>query len=59
LSGDDCHRVAAQALVNRFIEEDLAERGEAASANPWSRRRIIGCTGREGERAHVFYTDEA
>jgi hypothetical protein len=58
LDGDDCHEAAAQALVDRFLAEDLAKRNETASANPWNRRRIIGGTGRKGERAHVFYTDE-
>jgi hypothetical protein len=42
LDTEQNHIAAAQALVNRFIKEDLLERSEPPSGNPWNRPRAVG-----------------
>ena len=52
-TGEDAHRVALQALINKFVVEDEKERGTPVIANPWSRRMVTGQVP-SGEYVHVF-----
>lgn len=47
------HVAAAQALVNKFLQEDFDIRGELRSDNPWNRPRAAGAA-YNGTYAHVF-----
>lgn len=42
LPRDMRHEAAARALIQRFIEEDLKQRGEPRESNPWNRSFISG-----------------
>jgi hypothetical protein len=47
------HVAAAQALVDLFIKQDLAQRSEPPQFNPWLARRSVGMLP-GGSYAHVL-----
>ena len=47
------HVAAAQALVNKFLQEDFDIRGQLRSDNTWNRPRAAGAA-YNGTYAHVF-----
>jgi hypothetical protein len=49
-SGDDCHILAADMLVAKFVKEDV--KGYGTTKNPWNLPRV--CGGFNGDMAHVF-----
>lgn len=51
LSGDAVHIAAADALVAKFVKEDLAH--YAPEKNPWNEPRVCGEMP-DGRRAHVY-----
>ena len=51
--GEDTHRAAMQALINKFLDEDEKQYGTPPLANPWSRRMVTGQIP-SGEYVHVF-----
>lgn len=51
LSGDACHIAAANALVAKFVKEDLARYG--SNRNPWEGPRVCGGLP-GGGCAHVY-----
>lgn len=53
LSGDEVHRKAVRALVDRFLLEDEKEYGTPVSENPWGRAFVSG-TLADGSMVHVF-----
>jgi hypothetical protein len=53
LSGDDCHRAAVNALVDRFAREDLKQYGTPIESNPWKRAYVTGGLP-DRTYAHVF-----
>jgi hypothetical protein len=52
LSGEACHIAAADALVARFVQEDVKEYGTPPASNPWNRIRY--CGGIRKGYVHVF-----
>lgn len=52
LNRDLRYRAAAQALADRFVEEDFRERGHPKESNPWG-RHLIGATMPDG-KSEVF-----
>ena len=42
LSGDELHRSAVKALVQKFAQEDLAQYGTPLNGNPWLRPFVTG-----------------
>ena len=54
LSGDDVHRAAVDALVARFVAEDLREYGTPPEKNPWARPYVTGGLPGNTGCAHVF-----
>lgn len=51
VNSEEGHKLAAQALVDRFVAEDVARYG--TNKNPWSRARVSGGLP-DGTTAHVF-----
>ena len=52
LIGDETHRAAVHALVNRFLKEDEAK-GIPRETNVWNRAFVSGSLP-DGTNAHVF-----
>ena len=51
--GEEAHRVAALALVDKFKREDAAKYGTPVDQNPWGRPFVSGGLP-GGDWAHVF-----
>ena len=52
VNSDEAHILASNALVARFIQDDLANYGTPPANNPWSLKRVVG-TLPDGSKAHV------
>ena len=52
-SEDEAHEAAAQALVNRFVAEDMKQYGTPPAKNPWGKPRVSGVLP-DGRHCHVF-----
>jgi hypothetical protein len=53
LSGDEVHRAAVHALVEKFAAEDVKQYGTPKDKNPWLRPFVTGQIP-SGEYVHVF-----
>jgi len=57
VGSEAAHRLAVNALVQKFIDEDRKQYGETAS-NPWAKPFVSGSI-KSGDFVHVFTESEA